>query len=135
MIHCKLFTNILDHLSHRFKEGEPVAVVMADATKLKQAMMSSDAYYYNDAKVQFHAESLKKGKFEIPLICPQDDGQITWIEGFHQVQAILDTGVSDIPVSTSVGLAFQLRDLIGSANQETARQGYSFSGMKAFFPA
>ncbi|WP_185734401.1 hypothetical protein [Burkholderia sp. Bp9031] len=135
MIQCTLFHEKLDNLSSKFKPGEPIAIVIADAKKLEAAMKETDAYYYNPAKVDRRAALLKKGQFEIPLVVPHEDRKMEWIEGFHQVNAALEAGYPRIPVSTSIGLANLLREQVGEDENGCPQDDFCFSNLNAILHA
>ncbi|WP_259460977.1 hypothetical protein [Paraburkholderia sp. BL23I1N1] len=69
---------------------------------------------------------LKKGSFEVPLIVPRGS-DLHWIEGFHQVNAAIEEGITVVPIGTSVSLAPQLKTLVGVAHQNTDPSPYDFS--------
>lgn len=126
-IKCQLFTMSLGYLASELEEGEAQAIVLADATKIRAKMESDDGYYYNPAKVKFQKGRLDKGLFEVPLVVPRGD-DLTWIEGFHQVNAAIEEGLGVVPIGTSLALAQQLKSLVGVGDSvAAARHPYDFS--------
>lgn len=130
-IKCALFSESLGYLAPELKEDDAQAIVLADATKIKAKMESDDGYYYNVAKVKFHSERLNKGFFEVPLVAPRGD-DLHWIEGFHQVNAVIEQGLRVVPIGTSLALAQQLKSQVGVSDPVAAsRHPYDFSGCDA----
>ncbi|MEM5440119.1 hypothetical protein [Paraburkholderia diazotrophica] len=130
MIKCTLFTKNIGHVAREFRVGDAQAIVLSDAKKLKAVMESNDVYYYNAAKVEMHRGLFKKGVFEVPLVAPRGDG-LHWIEGFHQVNAALEEGMTVVPIGTSLVLAEQLKALVGASCDDTAGSPFDFSACDA----
>ncbi|MBB3261666.1 hypothetical protein F4827_006588 [Paraburkholderia bannensis] len=129
-VKCALFSPNIGYVAREFKDGDPQAIVLADATKIKAEMESNDVYYYNAGKVHMHKGYLKSGLFEIPLVAPRSE-YLHWIEGFHQVNAAIELGMKVIPVGTSLALAQELKSLVGTANPTGSREQFDFSGCEA----
>lgn len=130
MIKCTLFSKSIAHVAREFRVGDAQAIVLADAKKLKAVMESNDVYYYNAARVEMHKGLFKKGMFEIPLVAPRGDG-LHWIEGFHQVNAALEEGMTVVPIGTSLALAEQLKGMVGASHDDTAGSPFDFSACDA----
>ncbi|BEU25565.1 hypothetical protein [Paraburkholderia caribensis] len=125
-IKCELFSKNIGYLAEGFGDGDPQAIVLADSNRLSELMKSNDAYYYHPAKVLRHRERLRKGKFEVPLVAPEQWG-VYWVEGFHQVTAALEEGMTTIPVGTSLALAQQLKSLVGVRSHGKTGHRYDLS--------
>lgn len=130
MIKCTLFSKNIGHVAREFRDGDAQAIVLSDAKKLKAVMESNDVYYYNAAKVEMHKGMFKEGMFEVPLVAPRGDG-LYWIEGFHQVNAALEEGMTVVPIGTSLALAEQLKAMVGASRNDTAGNPFDFSACDA----
>lgn len=131
-IKCTLFSPNIGYLGYGFKDREPQAIVLSDVNKIQAAMESNDAYYYNAGKVHRHKIQLKKGSFEVPLVAPRGIGDyLIWIEGFHQVNAAIENGLTIVPIGTSLALAQILKSLVGVSSPDTVAHPYDFSKCEA----
>ncbi|OBR46236.1 hypothetical protein [Paraburkholderia tropica] len=126
MIKCSLFSKTLGHLDHAFSENDTQVIVIADTAKLKAEMKSNDHYYFNAAKVDLHSRYLEKNLFEMPLVAPTKTS-LTWIEGFHQINAAANRKLPVIPVTTSAALAERVKALVGASSPESAHEIFEFS--------
>lgn len=126
VIKCKLFSKNIGYLVNEFNDGDAQAIVLSDSHTVKSVMESNDAYYYNAGKVEMHRELLRQGMFEVPLVAPTGD-YLHWIEGFHQVNAAIEEGMTVVPIGTSLALAQQLKSLVGVTIPDTAADRYDFS--------
>ncbi|MFL9987654.1 hypothetical protein [Paraburkholderia sediminicola] len=129
-IKCKLFSKNIGYLANEFNDGDAQAIVLSDSHTVKSVMESNDAYYYNAGKVEMHRELLRQGMFEVPLVAPTGD-YLYWIEGFHQVNAAIEEGMTVVPIGTSLALAQQLKSLVGVTIPDAAADRYDFSACGA----
>ncbi len=125
-VKCRLFSKSLGYLADEFSDGEPQAIVLSDSKKVQEMMESNGVYYYNAGKVHMNKELLRKGFFEVPLVVPTE-GNLEWVEGFHQVNAALEMGVRIVPMGTSLALAQHLSSLVGASNRNTVASPFDFS--------
>lgn len=128
MIKCKLFTKTLGHVDRAFSENDTQVIVIADTTKLKAVMEANDRYYLNPAKVDMHARYFDKGVFEMPLVAPTPSGSsLKWVEGFHQISAVVNEKLPVLPVTTSAAHADRVKALVGADAPDAAYEIYDFS--------
>ncbi|WP_321853858.1 hypothetical protein [Paraburkholderia tropica] len=125
-IKCALFEKNIGYTASEFKDGEVQAIVLCDSEKIKAALESNDLYYCNVAKVEMHKRWLNNNFFEVPLVAPRD-GHLHWIEGFHQVTAAVEEGMSALPIGTSLALAQELKSLVGVSSPDAVAHPYDFS--------
>lgn len=123
---CRLFSESLDFLADEFAEGEAQGIVLAEPARIADVMERNSSYYYNPAKVEMHRRQLKKGLFEVPLVVVRQ-GNLDWIEGFHQVNAALEEDLPLIPIGTSLALAPALKQLVGAGSRVSTFRFYDFS--------